>query len=388
MRKERAPARLRAESLGRYFSSAMTLSTASRVSARTPGSLFITRETVLMETFAAAATSVMVAAEPEARDEAMGRILRTDDNADGGGRAGRRCGAGGPSAAATIGAMDDDLTLAPTDAVEPAALHAAFTRAFSDYLIGPFALTPAQWPLFLAKQGVSLPLGRAALRGGEVIAFGFVAPRSPDGWRLSAMGAVPEARGSGAAPRLLDDLASRATASGVRRLELEVFAQNERARRLYEGRGFVARHALHGWTRRASAGADVEDPAADEVDLDAAFAWLDETASSIDELPMQVLPATLRAQRDALSAWRHGGAQLVFAAVADASARVVVWSLVDRNPAQRDAQVLVAALEARHPGRLLKVPALQRADVGGEALARAGFVREPLHQLLMRRELA
>ena len=63
-------------------------------------------------------------------------------------------------------------------------------------------------------------------------------------------------------------------------------------------------------------------------------------------------------------------------------------SLVDRDPAQHDADVLVAALLARHPGRFIKVPALQRPDVGGDALARAGFAREPLHQLLMRRPVA
>ena len=63
-------------------------------------------------------------------------------------------------------------------------------------------------------------------------------------------------------------------------------------------------------------------------------------------------------------------------------------SLIDRNPAQRDATALVQALLAAHPGAKASVPQLQRDDLGGEALQRCGFATEALHQALMRLDLA
>jgi ribosomal protein S18 acetylase RimI-like enzyme len=273
----------------------------------------------------------------------------------------------------------------PADTVPAAALHAAFTEAFSDYLIGPFTLAPAQWPGLLARQAIDLRLSRVVCVEGRVVAFALVAPRDERRWRLGTMGAVPAARGAGAAPALLDDVVARARAAGVGQVELEVFAQNTRAARLYAGRGFEARCELHGWSRVAPAAADVEDPDATEVDLDDAFAWLEDTARRIDDLPLQVMPRVLAANRANLCAWRRGGAQVVFAPGAAPAGPVVVHSLVDRNPVQHDADVLVEALLARHPLRRIQVPALQRPDVGGQALARAGFVRDALHQVLMRR---
>jgi ribosomal protein S18 acetylase RimI-like enzyme len=275
--------------------------------------------------------------------------------------------------------------LIAADAVPPDELHAAFTEAFADYLIGPFQLPPAQWPGFLARQAIDLALSRVVRLDGRAAAFAFVAPRDARRWRLGTMGAVPAARGRGAASVLLDDFIERAGAAGIAQVELEVFAQNTRAVRLYASRGFEVRGELHGWSRVAPAAADVEDPDATEVDLDAASAWLDETARRIDDLPLQVLPRVLASSRPSLRAWRHGGAQIVFSPGADAAAPVVVHSLVDRDPAQHDADVLVEALLAHHPMRTIRVPALQRPDVGGEALARAGFARDACHQVLMRR---
>jgi ribosomal protein S18 acetylase RimI-like enzyme len=271
----------------------------------------------------------------------------------------------------------------PAAAVEPARLHAAFALAFSDYLIGPFKLPPEQWPGFLARQAVDMALSRVALRGGEVLAFALVAPR-PDAprWRLATMGAVPAARGSGAAPALLDDFIERAAQAGQPAVELEVFAQNERAVHLYRGRGFEVRHALWGY-RWPGGAAGVEAPPVQEVDREAAFAWLDAAAAALPELPLQVTPTVLRALPNALQCWRRGHAQLVFSRSGERPA--VVHSLVDRDAAQHDAQALVHALLARHAEHGIEVPQLQRADVGGAALERAGFQRQPLHQWLMQR---
>jgi GNAT superfamily N-acetyltransferase len=279
-----------------------------------------------------------------------------------------------------------DLTIGPADAIAPAALHAAFAAAFSDYLLGPFNLPLAQWPVFTGRQAADLALSRVALRGSRLLAFALVAPRPEIGrWRLATMGAVPEARGSGAAPALLDDFIARAAAAGMQGVELECFAQNERAQRLYRARGFEAVHPLYGYTRPAGVPLADTVPARAEVQqvaAAAAFAWLDECSIELGGLPLQVTPVSLRAQPVELQAWQCGRAQLVFAASADT---VVIHSLADRGAAQQEAQALAAQLVRAHPGHRIVVPQLQRPDLGGDALERLGFERQPLHQLLMRR---
>lgn len=273
--------------------------------------------------------------------------------------------------------------IAPADRVPASQLHEAFALAFADYLLGPFTMDLDAWPRFLSRQGVDLALSRVALRGGRPEAFALVAPR-PDQrrWRLGTMGAVPAARGSGIAGRLLDDFVARARPAGLRGVELECFAQNERALRLYTGRGFALLAPLFGYARSAdrpppqaagSAGAEVE--------LAHARDWLDRCGA---DLPLQVTPRSLRALPLRLRAWRQGSAQLVFSCT-DAGP-VTLHSLVDTAPAQEDAQALVTALLQACAGRAFHVPQLQRQDVGGEALERLGFERLPLHQLYLRRD--
>lgn len=273
------------------------------------------------------------------------------------------------------------LALVAADGLAPARLHAAFGAAFADYLIGPFNVPLAQWPQFLGRQGVDLSLSRVALDDGEPAAFCLTAPR-PDcaSWRLGTMGALPAARGKGAAQLLLDDFLTRARAAQLASVELECFAQNTRALRLYERFGFRAIDALYGYQRAGGDHASTSH-AASIVDLQEAFAWLDAARDAGCALPLQVTPRSLRALPVALQAWRAGSAQLVFS---QADGRVQVNSLVDRDPAQHDAQALVERLLARADGKSIHVPQLQRRDVGGAALERLGFERLPLHQLWMR----
>lgn len=283
---------------------------------------------------------------------------------------------------------DAAIHLVPTDRLAPEALHAAFLRAFADYVAGPFDLALDLWPGFLARQGIDLTLGRAAVSaGGDIQAFALVAPRAHGmRWRLGTMGAVPEARGSGAAPALLHELRTRALASNVSTLELEVFAQNDRALRLYERHGFVPLHPLHGYRRAARPGPAVDMPIHWRQPNADALAWLRESEVLVPDLPLQVSAAVVDVLTVPWSAWRRGGAQLV--ASGDASTGVVVRSLIDRAPAQADAVALVEALLAAHPDATFAVPALQRIDLGGEALTRLGFEREPMWQWLMRCDLA
>lgn len=292
--------------------------------------------------------------------------------------------------------MPDDLaalTIVPAPELSTADWHDAFTAAFSDYLIGPFTLTLAQWPGFLARQGIALELSRAAVVDGQLVAFALVAPRLERGrWRLGTMGALPAARGTGAAKRLLDDFIERGRCAGAKTLELEVFAANERAVHLYRGRGFEAVHPLRGYERLPTPvdTADGPMPVVQAVSLDEAWAWLDDADARIADLPLQVTPRVLRVAAAAapadtpLQAWRHGEAQLVFGEQL-VGPSITLSSLIDTDPGLRGAQALARALVARYPGHTLRAPQLHRPDLGGDALLRVGFQPLPLHQWLMRR---
>jgi len=272
--------------------------------------------------------------------------------------------------------------LLAADQLPPAALHQAFGQAFADYLLGPFRLSLAQWPGFLARQAVALDLSRVALNAlGEPLAFALVAPR-PKRWRLATMGATPSARGSGAAPALLDDFIERAGAAGAQAVELEVFAQNERAVRLYQSRGFAQVHELHGYERAAQGGA-AQAPGWQALPREQALAWL--RANEPADLPLQLGATVLEQHPEGWTAWQQGRALLVWAKAGD---RVQILSLIDRQPDQPDAERLVAALAAAEPSLALFAPQLLRPDLGGEALQRLGFSRAALHQWLMVRNRA
>lgn len=274
----------------------------------------------------------------------------------------------------------------PADQVAAARLHQAFRGAFADYLLGPFEVALAQWAQFLARQGVDLAHSRVAWQDGEIAAFALAAPRPALGlWRLGTMGALPAARGSGAAPALLDDFVARAEQAGMRGVELECFAQNARALRLYQGRGFAAVHPLYGYRRAGGLPAPASGGDAQPIDLAQAFDRLGALAVRDGALPLQVTPPSLRALPGPLQAWTCGAALLVWSE--GPGPRLTLHALVDPQPGQRDAQALLAALLRRHASCEVAVPQLQRPDLGGAALEALGFERLPLHQLLLRRPL-
>jgi ribosomal protein S18 acetylase RimI-like enzyme len=290
---------------------------------------------------------------------------------------------------------DNTVRLVVASSVPPADLRACLLAAFADYLI-PIAIPAESWGPWLAQQGVELGESRVAVGGdGQPVALAFVAPRpSLRRWRLAGMGVLPNARGSGVARALLQDLIARAVSAGQSGVELEVFAQNARARALYERQGFAPRHELHGFRATAwnpSGAADERTsaaagptPAVQAVTRDEALQWLLEREAALGDLPLQAGPTSLRA-REGWQAWRLGDAQVVLLPKGDKAWAVA--SLVDRSEQQRDAEALLRDVGARLAGMDWIVPQLQREDLGGAALRRLGFKPEPLHQLWMLRVL-
>src|SRR3569832_858794 len=146
------------------------------------------------------------------------------------------------------------MQLIPCDSLSSEALHAVFASAFSDYLAGPFELTPEKWKVFVARHGTDPSLSRAVLVDGVPAAFVLVNPRmDAQAWRVSGMGATPAARGTGAAQALLDDCLARAREAGAESVELECFRGGGRARRRGRGRGGGGGRARGGEARGAGA---------------------------------------------------------------------------------------------------------------------------------------
>ena len=275
--------------------------------------------------------------------------------------------------------------LVAADTLSAPDLHAATIAAFADYLVGPFQMTREQFPSFIGRQGVDLARSRVALCDGAIGAFAYVCPRQEVGrWRLGVMGALPSARGTGAAPALLDDFVARARDEGLPHVELECFAENERALRLYRSRGFEVVCGLNGW-KPADAPASTHPPAGDvrEVERADAFTWLAEANRRIAWLPFPLTDRSLSAQPRPLTFWRCGSAQIAFSVVEGTPTQV--HSLVDLDPAQRDAEVLAHAVRAAHAD--VFVPPVLRDDLGGDTLRRAGFAPHGMSQVLMQRRL-
>jgi ribosomal protein S18 acetylase RimI-like enzyme len=275
------------------------------------------------------------------------------------------------------------LSFEPANAVSPTALSDAFNASFADYLIAFPTLDADGWRAFVQRQGVDLSASSIACRGETVVAFALVTPRPAKRTRIAVMGARPEERGSGAAAQLLDRAIAASDARGDHWIELEAFAQNERAVRLYRSRGFEAAADLRGYVAPPGQGM-ARAAEAREVSPAEASQW----AAAFDAerpawIPWQVGGEAIAASVEPPEAWRVGDAQLVFRK-SDATT-IVVSSLLERNEAQSDAISLLALLRHRYPHHLLRAPQLQRGDGSARAFEAARWRREPLHQLLMRR---
>lgn len=109
--------------------------------------------------------------------------------------------------------------------------------------------------------------------------------------------------------------------------------------------------------------------------------WLDAAERRIPDLPLQVTPATIRHGLD-YRGWSTGDSQIVFSLPDET---VMVHSFI--APREDEARALIQALAAVYPERRLRVPQLQREDLGGAAWRALGAVPQPLHQQLMLRPL-
>lgn len=273
--------------------------------------------------------------------------------------------------------------IAAATSVSPDAIRECLNEAFSDYLIHMPRLDADGWGHFLSRQGVDLGLSRVGVTDDLVISFALVTPRSNDRWRIAVMGARPEARGTGIAPRLLDETIAEAQVRGLRSIELEVFEQNARARRLYESRGMKPATVLKAFDAMASSRRSLR-PVTEVSHAKAVQRASEIEAGSGPYLPWQVCSEAIRRLPGAPRCWQSGSAQVVFT---EMTGLVVIQSLLDSSPDYASATDLLAALRASYPEAALRAPQLHAENGAARAFRSAGWVEAELFQKLMLRLL-
>lgn len=131
----------------------------------------------------------------------------------------------------------EGLTLCSAAAFPPEVLAALLNRAYVDYPI-PIRLSPRGFARMAEDIDVDLTHSVVTLAEGVPVGLALLSCRGEEGW-ISGVGVVPQWRRHGLGRRMIARLQASARQRGMRRVRLEVLAQNRVARALYETQGFV-----------------------------------------------------------------------------------------------------------------------------------------------------
>ena len=279
-----------------------------------------------------------------------------------------------------------NFEIVPAHELSPAEQAEVANKAFAGYIGGWADLDAGTLARFLVTQGADLLYSRFIRSEAGLIGFGYIT-RTANIVRLSGMGIVPEARGSGAAKQLLDHLLGEAEARGDEAMILEVIEQNPRAVALYRRHQFREVGRLLGWRR----GADAEAPQhaatlGEEVPLLQALRI--PVASDYPDLPWQISRHAL-AKVPLARAFRTDTVCVVIGDPEAKPVRVYACMMVDPPHAHvwQDLRGVLAGILARFPHREFFAPAIFPQEHGRSLFEPLGFKLEPISQFLMRREL-
>ena len=255
-----------------------------------------------------------------------------------------------------------------------------FNQAFQNYLAGWHDLDVPGLARFISAQGADLCYSRFVRVNGELAGFGYL-NRTAGVPRLSGMGVIPAARRIGAAEHLLVQLLTEAKERGDRAMVLEVFEQNEPAVKLYQRNGFQIISRLYGWRCRTEARSE-KDQALEQIPLTTACQKLN--VAEYPDIPWQISRHAI-AKLPIAQVYRVAGACVVLGDAAAESIRI--HACFADPPDQKAARDGLAAVMSQYPGREFFAPPIFPEQFGVEIFQSLGFQREPLNQLLMRREL-
>jgi len=275
-----------------------------------------------------------------------------------------------------------DFEIVPAHELSLAEQANIFNRAFAGYLAGWSEMDAAALARFLCAQGADLCHSRFVRANGALAGFGYI-NRTGNIPRLAAMGTVPEARRTGAAAHLLSQLLDESKARGDAAVMLEVFEQNLPALSLYRRYGFHELSRLFGWRRSAQ----VAEPKSclNEVgEISVIDASQIPSEFEYPNIPWQI---SRHAVLKVLGA-RAFGDGAACGVISDTAVQYIrVHGFLAAEQDWNALRNILAAVIQQFPNREFFAPAIFPEEFGLEIFAPLGFVREPLNQLLMRREL-
>ena len=275
-----------------------------------------------------------------------------------------------------------DFEIVPAHELALAKQARIFNLAFAGYLAGWSEMDAAALARFLCAQGADLYYSRFVRATGTIAGFGYI-NRTGNVPRLAGMGTVPAARRTGAAAYLLSQLLEEAKTRGDAAMMLEVFEQNIPALVLYRRYGFTETARLFAWRRSAGIAAPQDlFSTVEEISVIDASQMPD--AFEYPNIPWQISRhAVLKAS--GARAFRNDAVCVV---IADASVkRIRVHAFFAAEQDWKVLRSVFASVIQQFPSCEFFAPALFPEQFGLEIFEPLGFAREPLNQLLMRRDL-
>ena len=279
-----------------------------------------------------------------------------------------------------------NFEIVPAGEVPLAEQAPVFNQAFAGYLAGWAEMDVAGVARFLSAQGADLCHSRFARdRNGALVSFGLI-NRTGNIPRLAGMGTVPAARRTGPATYLLSHLLDEAKARGDKAMMLEVIEQNLPAHALYQRYGFREVVRLFGW-RRTADGKFAEGAAEQIQELSILTVSHRQSAIEYPDLPWQISRHAMTKLPAAARAYQLNETCIV---IGDPETKPIRVHGLFSSGGDMDWNALRTGLVgvlSKFPKREFFAPAIFPEQFGAEIFEPLGFVREPLNQFLMRKDL-
>ncbi len=254
--------------------------------------------------------------------------------------------------------------------------------AFAGYVAGWTDLNTETLAKFLCRQGADIFYSRFIRRDTDLVGSAYM-NRTGNVLRVGAMGIVPEARGTGAANRLLQHLLGEARSRGDKTMMLEVIQQNPPAVALYRRHGFQELGGLFGWRHAADLAPDTRAASSFE-EIPVLDALRRPMVANYPEIPWPISPHAI-AKVERTRAYAIDDACVIISDPGEAPIRVHGLSALPNEWLKL--RSLLLAVMTTHTGGKFFAPPVWPEEFGREIFEPLGFVREDISQFLMRYDL-